>query len=209
MSQAPPYRRPWWLLVNKSPHLITTIKAKTRPGERVFAIRGEPLVQGLGWLTWGPVGAVLVILLLAGLAVALGVNQQGWGFKALFIAAFLGLPALAWGGVALAAARLSQKYIQAERQAEARSCLIRLNQKQGELFYQATGQGPGQTLAYGCIRQAKVTHPIGGRDQQTLLLILETADGPVILLDERLGTQTQKMDLAGEIQQALEEYAGL
>lgn len=200
-----PYRRPWWLIVNKSAQLITTVQEETRPGERVFTIRGEPLVQGLGWLTWGPAGALLVILILAGLAAGLGISQQGWGLKAVFIVAFLALPALAWGGVALAMTRLSAKFVQAERQAEAQSCLIRLDQKQGELFYQNSAQGA--VLAYQQIRQVRVTHPIGGRDQQALLLVLETEHGPVILLNESLGTQNQKMDLAHEIQQALKDYA--
>src|SRR5262245_47984751 len=89
-----PYRRPWWLIVNKSARLITTVQEERKPGERVFIIRGEPLVQGLGWLIWGPVGALAVILLLAGLAIAFGINERGWGIKAIFVVAFLALPAL-------------------------------------------------------------------------------------------------------------------
>jgi hypothetical protein len=203
-----PYRRPWWLIVNKSAQLTTSVQEETRPGERVFTIRGEPLVQGLAWLTWGPAGALLVIVVLAGLAVGLGISEWGWGVKALFIVAFLALPTLAWGAVALVMTYLSAKFVQAERQAEAQSCLIRLDQKQGELFYQTPGQPQGETLAYQEIRQAKVTHAIGGRDHQGLLLTLETEHGPVILLPESLGTQNQKMDLAHEIQQALKEYTG-
>jgi hypothetical protein len=202
-----PYRRPWWLIVNKSAQLITTVQEETRPGERTFTIRGEPLVQGLGWLTWGPAGALLVILILAGLAVGLGISERGWGVKAIFIVAFLALPALTWGAVALLLTRLSAKFVQAERQAEAQSCLIRLDQRHGKLFYQAPAQLHGETLAYQEIRQAKVTHPIGGRDRQALLLTLETERGPIILLNEHLGTQNQKMDLAHEIQQALQAYA--
>jgi hypothetical protein len=148
----------------------------------------------------------VVILVLAGLAIALGINERGWGFKTLFIGAFLALPALAWGGVALAITRLSQKFVQAERQAETQTCLIRLNQKQGEFYYQTDRQAQGETLAYSSIRQAKVTHPIGGRSHQALLLTLETELGPVILLHESLGTPNQKMDLAHEIQQALKDY---
>jgi Zn-dependent peptidase ImmA (M78 family) len=52
-----------------------------------------------------------------------------------------------------------------------------------------------------------VTHPIGGHDRQALLLTLETERGPIILLNENLGTQNQKMDLAHEIQQALKTFA--
>ncbi len=206
MNQSSPYRRPWWLLVNKSAQLMTTVREETRPGERIFTIRGEPLVQGLGWLTWGPVGALLVVLVLAGLAVGLGLSERGWLLKALFIGAFLALPALAWGGVALAMTRLSQKHVQAERQAEAQTCLISLNQKRGELSYQSDNHSQAETVAYAAIRQAKVTHPLGGRSHQALLLTLETEHGPVILLNESLGTSAQKMDLAHEIQQALKEH---
>ena len=52
------YQRPWWLIVNKPAGLITTVKEETDSGERVFIIRGEPLVQGLVWLTWGPTTAL-------------------------------------------------------------------------------------------------------------------------------------------------------
>jgi hypothetical protein len=203
---ANPYRRPWWLIVNKSAQLITTVREETRPGERVFIIRGEPLVQGLGWLIWGPVGALVVILLLAGLAIAFRISERDWGIKAVFVVAFLALPALAWAGIAAVLAHLSEKFLQAERQAEAQGCTIRLSQNQGELYYQTLAQAQPEKLAYQHIRQAKVTHPIGGRDSRALQLILETHNGPVILLNESLGTQNQKLDLAHEIQQVLKDY---
>lgn len=202
------YHRPWWLVVNKSANLITTVREEVRPGERLFIIRGEPLVQGLGWLIWGPAGALGVILLLAGLAVAFEINQQNWGLKALFIVAFLGLPALAWGVAAGLVTRLSARHLQAERQAETQECIIRLNQPQRELSYRSTAQPNEVKLTFEEIRQAKVAHPIGGRDTQTVQLMLETSQGPLILLNEALGSLNQKMDLAQEIQQALRDYAG-
>ncbi|HXV42841.1 MAG TPA: hypothetical protein VEC96_07240, partial [Anaerolineae bacterium] len=185
---ANPYRRPWWLIVNKSARLITTVQEETRPGERVFIIRGEPLVQGLGWLIWGPVGALVVILLLAGLAIAFGISERGWGIKAIFVGAFLALPALVWAGIAVVLAHLSEKFLRAERQAEAQERIICLSQNQGELYYQSLAQTEPEKLAYQHIRQARVTHPIGGRDSRALQLILETHNGPVILLNESLGT---------------------
>jgi hypothetical protein len=205
--EASSYRRPWWLVVNKSARLISTVQEETSPGERIFIIRGEPLIQGLGWLIWGPVGALVVILLLVGLAIALGISEQSWGTKAIFVSAFLVLPALTWGGIAAVLIYLSKKFLQAERQAEAQMCTIRLNQNQGELTYQTSAQSHPEKLAYQHIRQAKVTQPIGGRDLRTLHLTLETPNGPVILLNESLGTQNQKMDLAHEIQQALKDYS--
>lgn len=205
MPVNPAYRRPWWLVVNKSAKLLTTVREEVRPGERVFVIHGEPLVQGLGWLIWGPAGALVVILGLAGVAVAFEINQQGWGVKALLIVAFLALPAVVWAGVALLVNRWSARHVQAERQLETQECVIRLDQQRRELSFCTTAQPTEIKLPYEQIRQAKVAHPIGGRDGMTVQLMLETLQGPLIVLNEALGTLNQKMDLAQEIQQALQE----
>jgi hypothetical protein len=205
-SPSTPYQRPWWLLVNKSAGLTTTIQQESRPGERVFLIQGEPLVQGLGWLTWGPAGALTVILTLVGLAIAFGVNQQSWLVKGVFISAFLALPALAWAIMAAIVTKISVSYVQAERQAGAQQCTIRLNQTARRLTYQSTAPPGEGSLDYQEIRQARVAHPIGGRDSQIVQLTLETVHGPLILLNEALGNLNQKMDLAQEIQQALQEF---
>ena len=105
------YQRPWWLLVNKPAGLITTIREDSGPNERVFMIKGEPLVQGLAWLTWGPVAALLVIVVLTGLAINLNIRDQAGSTRFLFVAAFLLLPALAWGLVTVLASKLSAKYL--------------------------------------------------------------------------------------------------
>ncbi len=200
------YRRPWWLIVNRPAGLVTTVQEESRPGERVFIIRGEPMVQGLAWLTWGPVAALVAILLLAILAVAFEVREQAWMVRGLVVVAFLGLPALAWGGTTIAMSQLSEKYLQAERQADRQECVIRLNQKQGELFYRTTAHPQENRLAYDHIRQARLTYPIGGGRKQAMRLTLSTDEGPVVLLDEALGTRAQKADLAKEIQEALAGY---
>ncbi|MBN1991490.1 MAG: hypothetical protein JW953_02220 [Anaerolineae bacterium] len=201
------YQRPWWLVVNKSAGLVTTVQDESKPGERVFLIRGEPWVQGLAWLTWGPAGALLIILALTGLAIALEVKEQEGAMRGLFIAAYLALPVLAWGGVALALNRLAKKHLQAERVAGAEECVIGLRQKQGELFYKTAGQAVEKTVNYAHICRVRVAPPIGRRGAKTLRLLLETDEGTVLLLNEALGTQAQKTDLAFEIQQALETYA--
>jgi hypothetical protein len=197
------YRRPWWLVVNKPAGLVTIVQEEFEPGEQIFIIRGEPFVQGLAWLTWGPVGALVVVLILTWLVIALNVREQSRTIQAFFIVAFLGLPALAWGGVALALNRLSEKYLQAERQAETEECVIRLNQKQRELFYQTSPSPTEKKVAYDHIRQARVAQPIGERGVKTLRLILETEEGTVVLLSEALGTPAQKTDLVQKIQNAL------
>lgn len=198
------YQRPWWLIVNKSKGLITTVREEYQPGEHIFIIRGEPLVQGLAWLIWGPIGAVIVAMLLAWLAVTFDVRTQSAGIKILFIALFVLLPAIVWGGIVLLTLSLSRKHLQAARQAEARECVIRLNQRLKALFFETNTPPAEQKLAFQDIHQAQVTHPIGGRDGQKALLLLNTAEGAVVLLDEMLGTQAQKTDLARRIQQAVE-----
>jgi len=201
------YQRPWWLLVNKPPGLITTVQEENRPGERVFVIHGEPLVQGLAWLTWGPVSAVLVVLLLAGLALALNVKDQTAFVRGVIVAAFLGLPALAWAGTTLLLNQLSRKHLQAERQADTRECVIRLCQDKEELCFRSSDESKEQRLSYGKIYQVKVTRPIGEQVGKNIRLTLNTADGPITLLDETLGTHIQKVDLVNEIQKAVQTDA--
>ncbi len=201
------YRRPWWLVVNKSGGLVTTVQEEANPGERIFIIRGEPLVQGLTWLVWGPVGALLAVMLLTWLAITFNIKAQSWATRGFFIIAFLGLPALAWGSVALLLPYLSQKHLRAERQAAAEECIIRLDQKHGAFFYQTTKYPTEKEVAYKHIHRVRVAPTIGGQDVKAMHLILETNEGPVILLSGALGTVSQKNDLAFEIQQALEDYS--
>ncbi len=201
------YRRPWWLIINKSKGLVTTVREEYKPGEQVFVVRGEPMVQGLAWLIWGPLGAVIVAMVLASLAMAFDVKTQPAGVKILFIALFVILPALVWGGIVLLTIHFSRRHIQAVRQAEAKECTIRLDQQDRALFIQTTPPLSERKLSFSDIQQAQVTHPIGERHGHRALLTLTTKEGAVVLLDEMLGTQDQKTDLAIRIQKILEATA--
>jgi hypothetical protein len=202
------YRRPWWLVVNKPAGLVTKIREEAGPDERIFIIRGEPLVQGLAWLTWGPVAALAAVAVMTMLAISLEVRDQSGVVQALVIAGFLILPALAWAGAAVILSRLSARHIQAERQSGLQECIIRLNQAEGEFVFQSTPPAPEKRLAYNDIHQARVTSLTDHPNNRTTRLTLETNEGPVVLLNETLGTKTQKADLADEIQHALKRYNG-
>ena len=202
------YQRPWWLLVNKPAGLVSTVREQSRDGERSFLIHGEPLLQGLVWLTWGPAAAVVVVLLLAGLALALSVKEQSNLSRGLFIIAFLALPALAWGGITLLLNQLARKHLQAEVQADTREMVIGLRPNSGELYLRAGREAKEQRVKFGDIRQVKIVQPIGQRSGQNVCLTIETGPGPITILDETLGSHPQKVDLANEIDRALKAYAG-
>ena len=197
------YRRPWWLPVNKPAGLMTTIHEESGPAERVFVIRGEPLVQGLAWLTWGPASALLVIIMLTGLSISLNIREQAGSARFLFVAAFLILPVLVWGAIAVITNRLAVKYLQAEREAETQECLIRLNQKRGAFVYKTPASSAEEKVPFEHIRGVKVAPVIGAHNVKSLQLKLTTDRGVIILLDEALGTQTQKIGLAHEIEASL------
>lgn len=201
------YRRPWWLPMAKAAGLVTTVQEEAKPGEQTFVIRGEPLVQGLAWLIWGPVAALLTVLSLTWLAITLNIREQAGTMQVLFIGIFLIIPAVAWAGIILMMTHLSKKHVQAVRQAEAQSCTIYLRQHTGELLYQTSNPPTERKVAYNNIQQAKVAYPIGERGGTKTLLTLTTDEGPLILLNENLGTPTQKSDLAQKIQYAIETYA--
>lgn len=201
------YQRPWWLIVNKPAGLVCTVQEETKPGEQVFIIRGEPVVQGLVWLTWGPVAALLVVVVLAGLAINLNVKEQIGAMKALFVVAFFGLPAVAWGIATIVLNWLAKKHLQLERQAGRQQGVIRLNQERGELYYQTTAHPQETRLAYQAIRQPRISYSFGEQQHQTGRLTLDTDNGPVVLLNEELGTRAQKIDLADQVRTALNAYS--
>jgi len=189
--------------MTKSTRLVTTVREESHAGKQTFVIRGEPTVQGMAWLIWGPVAALLVVMLLTGLAMAFEINQQIWETRLLFVALFLLLPALAWGLVAPAVSHFSKKHLQTVRAAEAQECVIQLDQSARQLSYRIVASSIEKKLAYEEIRQASLTYPIGKRDGKNTRLTLSTDEGEIILLDDALGTQLQKRDLAQKIQQAL------
>ena len=200
------FQKPWWLIINKSQQITSTVSDESRPGERVFVVRGEPHVQDLTWLACGPISALVIIGAMVGLAIAFGVKEQGVLMQILFIAAFLALPALVWGVSVVSINRTSKKHVQAIKEAGTQECVIRLSQKEGLLSYRLAGVLTKEQLPYTYINAAKATPAVGARSSKSMNLTLETEDGPIVLLNEVLGTQVQKVDLAREIQMSLDRF---
>lgn len=198
------YKRPWWLIVNKPPGLVTTITEETVPSQQQFAVQGRPLIQGLAWLTWGPAGAVLTVAAVTVLTLALNIREQSMLVRGLIIAAFLILPALVWGLITLLLARLSRPHLQAEQAADQQTCTIRLNQDLGQLS--VISDERELTLAYADVKQAKLEPVVGAKNLNAVQLTLDTVNGPIIVLPEALGNQSQKADLVNAIQKALQNY---
>lgn len=200
------HQKPWWLIINTSHHISSTVRDESRPGERIFVVRGEPHVQGLTWLACGPISALIVIGGMVGLAVSYGVREQGILAQIAFIAAFLVLPALAWGVSVVVINKASKKYVQAIKEAGTQECLIRLDQKKGLVSYRLAGASREEQLPYTYIEGVKATPAIGAKSSTAMNLTLQTEDGPIVLLPEALGTQVQKVDLAREIQASLDRF---
>ena len=199
-------RRPWWLLVNRPAGLVTTIHVESVPGQRRLIVRGEPVVQGLTWLTCGPISALLVIAFLTALAILVDVRAQGNIYRVLFIAAFLGLPALAWGITILIANRLSAPHLAAIRQADSQKRVIILDHRQGILSYNPSPSSEIHQIPYQQIQRVHVIPAIGAQDGTAVYLSLETDEGTIVLLGESLGSQAQKADLALEIDTAIQNH---
>jgi hypothetical protein len=178
------------------------------PGERRFIIRGEPVVQGLTWLTCGPISALLVIAILTGMAIFFDMREQESIYRVLLIAAFLGLPALAWGMTIVVANRLSASHLAAIKRAESQECVITLKHRQGILSYKTPQSSEVYQIPYQQIQQAHVIPAIGAQDGTSVYLALETDEGTIVLLSELLGSQAQKADLALEIETSVRNYLG-
>jgi hypothetical protein len=138
------------------------------------------------------------------MALAFNVREQSGVARGAMVAAFVGLPALAWIGTTLLLGRLSRKHLRAERQADSQKSVIRLCQDERELRFQPPNDSEEHRLSYGNIQQVKVTRPIGEQVGKNARLTLYTSDGPITLLNETLGTHLQKVDLANEIQKVIQ-----
>ena len=198
--------RPWWLLVNQPPGLITTLEEQATPAERGWVITGQPLVQGLAWLTCGPVSALLVIAVLVGAAIVMKATEMPAIAKAGFIAAFLALPALAWGVTIVLANKLSAPHLAAIRQAQTRRATIRWDRGLGQLLY-SSDSASEQRLDFSQMRRVYAAPGIGARDVSQVCLVVETDFGPVILLNEALGSPAQKAALAEALEIERQNYA--
>jgi hypothetical protein len=198
------YQRPWWLWVNKPGAFTTTVQEEATPQGQRYTIRAEPVIHSLAWLVWGPLAGLGIIILLTGLAIGLQVREQSLTVRALFVLAFLGLPALIWIATVVGVNRLAARHLGAEREAEAQSAQLRLDPAAGVLYYRANSTAPEMALPFERIKAVKVTEPIGARYSSAVCLALETDQGKVILLNETLGTEAQKFDLAREIQTAMQ-----
>jgi hypothetical protein len=152
------------------------------------------------------VAALGVITILTGLAIIWNVQSQGVIAQVIFVAAFLGLPALVWGAAVILANRLSARHLDAIRTTETQACTIILDQRDGTLMYQTSSHKQQQVIPYRDVRRAHVTPAIGASDAAKVYLTLETREGRVVLLGEELGTHNQKADLALEIETAIQQY---
>jgi hypothetical protein len=166
------------------------------------------VVQGLTWLTCGPIVALLVIAILTGLAILFDLRERENIYRVLFIAAFLGLPALVWGVTIVVANRLSASYLAAIKQAESQECVITLKHRQGILSYKTPQTSEVYQIPYQQIQQAHVIPAIGAQDGTSVYLAVETDEGTIVLLSELVGSQAQKADLALEIETSIQNYLG-
>ncbi|MEM7346980.1 MAG: hypothetical protein AAF485_22300 [Chloroflexota bacterium] len=205
------YTYPWWLIIHRPKGLTTTItetmdaapSSDTAATDYVITIRGEPLINAMGWLVWGPIAALITIAVVTALAIAFEIREQSWVIRGGFICLFLALPATVWAVTTRVLTSRAKTYLQSEREAETQEAIIRLNQTDARLTYQGANQTSPQTIAYTDIERVETPHPIGKQGVTQCLLTLETAQGSVILLDEMLGSQAQKMDLAQRLEKAI------
>jgi hypothetical protein len=123
---------------------------------------------------------------LVGAAIVMQATEMPALGKAGFIAAFLGLPALAWGLTIVLANKLSAPHLAAIRQAQTRRAPSRWDRGRGQLLYSPDSVSE-ERLQFTQMRRVYVAPGIGARDVSQVCLVVETDFGPVILLNEAFG----------------------
>ena len=197
--------RPWWLFAMQMSLLDTTIKEDHQPDKKRYIIAGKPVIKNLSWIVYGPVFAVLAVLLVGVLSWALAINRQDATLKLIFVC-FLALsPALAWGVMGAVMNKLSQRYLDAEVDAKKQRVELEL-----DMTTRALQKDNELPVSFDDIEDFKLVADSGvyytpGENSVTIVnLIANTRQGKVTLLPKQLGSLRQKLQLLSQLEAAVQ-----
>ena len=193
--------RPWWLFAMQMSLLDTTIREDHHPDKKRYIIAGKPVIKNLSWIVYGPVFAVLAVLVVGALSWALAINRQDATLRLIFVC-FLALsPALAWAVMGAVMNKVSQRYLDAEVEAKKQRVEIEL-----DLATRALQKDNEFPISFDDIEDFKLVSDSGvyytpGENSVTIVnLIANTRQGKVTLLPKALGSLKQKLQIISELE---------
>ena len=194
------YQRPWWAWALRLPALKTTLHEDHRPGYKRFIIEGEPQFKSMAWVTYGPALAVVVVVIMGGLAWALEIRQQSIMIKTLFVCLTILLPMLVWIMGSALMNRLVERALQHEATATKERVELELDLTARTLRLDGTTLIPFDEIAdFKLMSNGGAYYQPHEEIVPLVHLMLDTKQGQKTLLKQELGTVQQKLELISQL----------
>ncbi len=194
-------QRPWWLFAMQMPLLDTILREDHQSEQKRFIIEGQPVIKNLSWITYGPIAAVLTLLLVGAATWMLGVNGQAKTTKLAF-ACLLGLsPLIAWAMAGAAVGKISQVYINRQIKADAQRAVISLGLNEKALQLNESPPISFDDIeGFKLISDSGVYYSPGDGAITIVNLVMNTKQGQITLLPKKLGSLKQKLQLVSQLE---------
>jgi len=199
-------QRPWWLFAMQMPLLDTILREDHKPGQKRFIIEGKPVIKNLSWITYGPIAAVLALLLVGALTWLLGVNDQAKTTKLAFVCLLGVSPLIAWALAGALIGKTAQVYINRQIEANTQRAVIALDLNEKSLQLDETPPTPFADIeGFKLISDSGVYYS-PGEDAVTIVnLIMNTKQGQATLLPKELGSLKQKLQLVSQLEARMKD----
>jgi hypothetical protein len=185
----------------RMPALETTLKEDHQPGLKRFIVEGYPQFRSLTWITYGPVLAVIAVIILGGLAWSMDIRTQPSATKMTFVCLMVLVPLLLWAVGAGLINLLVSRALQQERIATSRRVEINL-----DLAEKTLRLNEGQPINFEAISNFKLmtSNGVYYEPQEEISplvqLMMDTNQGQQMILSKELGSTPQKLQLASQLQ---------
>ncbi|OQY44209.1 MAG: hypothetical protein B6242_13205 [Anaerolineaceae bacterium 4572_78] len=195
-------KRPWWVLAVQMPVLKTTIHEYHR--QQKFVIMGEPIIQSLTWIVYGPLFALSSIVIYTVLAWNFEVNTQSLALRLSASCAFILVPMIAWFVGAFIMSKITEPYINRQIKANIQHVEITIDFTKDILQLNKNKAIPLENIAdLQLISDRGEIYSHDAEYNPLLNLIMTTDDEKITILSKELGTRLQKLDLLNKLEKLL------
>lgn len=201
-----PYKRPWYALAMQLPGLETTLNETQDGPVKRFLIEGKPVLRSLAWVAYGPLSAVIGVIVMGILAWALQVSNLEMGNKILFVCFMFALPVMFWFIGGWLASKLMEKPLLKQRESHTQIVKITIDtEAQSIMVNDDPPLSYDQVQAFKLVSDAGFDYEATEEASPMATLIMDTTQGQITLLPKTMGTGQQKQQLASKLRAVVSE----
>lgn len=203
------YKRPWYALAMQLPGLETTLNETQDGPIKRYVIQGKPELRSLAWVAYGPLSAVVGVIVMGIAAWALQVSDQTTGNKIAFACVMFSLPVIFWFAGGWLASKLMEKPLLKQREAHTETVEITIDTATQSIAVNEEPSMPFTDVsAFKLVTDAGFDYEATEESSPMATLIMDTRQGQITLVRKALGTSQQKQQLASKLRAAVDVREG-